>query len=83
MINLPLRLVSPATVLRTAAMPARKPNAELRSREHLTNVEVERLVVAKNNRWGHRDATMIQPNGCAEQRKRPRDHFKHVIRPPK
>ena len=38
----------------------RKPNAEYRSREHLTEREVERLIDAvKGNRWGHRDATMV------------------------
>lgn len=38
----------------------RKANAELRGREYLTEAEVEKLVkVAKKNRWGHRDATMI------------------------
>ena len=31
-------------------VPRRKPNSVYRSREHLT--------VAKDNRWGHRDATM-------------------------
>ncbi len=41
-------------------MPVRRPNAELRTREHLTPSEVERLIKAtKDNRWGHRDATMI------------------------
>ena len=31
-----------------------------RSREHLTEREVEKLIeAAKGNRWGHRDATMI------------------------
>ena len=41
-------------------MPRRKPNAEYRSREHLTEREVERLIEAmKGNRWGHRDATMV------------------------
>jgi site-specific recombinase XerD len=40
--------------------PLRKPNADLRTREHLTEREVERLVeAAKSNRNGHRDATMI------------------------
>jgi site-specific recombinase XerD len=40
--------------------PTRRPNAELRSREHLTETGVERLVqAAKGNRWGHRDSTMI------------------------
>jgi type 1 fimbriae regulatory protein FimB/type 1 fimbriae regulatory protein FimE len=38
----------------------RKPNAAYRSREHLTEREVERLIeAAKDNRWGHRDATMV------------------------
>jgi site-specific recombinase XerD len=40
--------------------PLRKPNAELRTREHLTEPEVEKLIeAAKDNRWGHRDSTMI------------------------
>jgi type 1 fimbriae regulatory protein FimB/type 1 fimbriae regulatory protein FimE len=40
--------------------PVRKPNAELRTREHLTEPEVEKLIeAAKSNRNGHRDATMI------------------------
>jgi integrase len=38
----------------------RKPNAEYRPREHLTEREVERLIEAvKGNRKGHRDATMV------------------------
>jgi hypothetical protein len=54
-----LRLVSPATVKRTV-MPTRRPNAELRTREHLTEVEIERLMeAAKGNRWGLRDSTMV------------------------
>jgi hypothetical protein len=41
-------------------MPRRRPNAELRRREHLTEAEVERLMeAAKGNRWGLRDATMV------------------------
>jgi integrase len=45
---------------RPARLPRRKPNAEYRSREHLTEHEVERLIEAvKGNRWGHRDATMV------------------------
>ena len=41
-------------------MPTRHPNSELRPREHLTEREVEKLIVAaKDNRHGHRDATMI------------------------
>src|SRR5262245_32446723 len=40
--------------------PLRKPNAELRTREHLTGPEVGKLIeAAKFNRHGHRDATMI------------------------
>ena len=40
--------------------PLREPNAELRTREHLTEPEVEKLIeAAKGNRHGHRDACMI------------------------
>jgi integrase len=54
-----LRLVAPTEVNRTVA-PTRRPNAELRTREHLTPGEVESLIeAAKANRYGHRDATMI------------------------
>jgi integrase len=54
-----LQLVSPTTENRTVA-PGRRPNAELRSREYLTDAEIERLTdAAKANRYGHRDATMI------------------------
>ena len=54
-----LKLVTPATVNRTVA-PLRRPNADLRTREHLTEAEVERLIdAAKRNRHGLRDATMM------------------------
>ena len=54
-----LKLVTPTEVNRTAA-PTRRPDAELRTRQHLTSGEVEVLVqTAKANRHGHRDATMI------------------------
>src|SRR6516225_5280899 len=54
-----LRLVSPRTINGTVP-PRRVPNAELRTREYLTEAEVERLVkAAKVNRNGQRDATMI------------------------
>src|ERR1019366_6011520 len=54
-----LRLVSPAKVKRTV-MPTRRPNSELRPREHLTAREVEKLIeAAKSNRHGARDSTMI------------------------
>ena len=38
-----LKLVAPTTENRTVAMPTRKPNAELRTREYLTDAEVEQL----------------------------------------
>jgi type 1 fimbriae regulatory protein FimB/type 1 fimbriae regulatory protein FimE len=58
MARTPLRLVTPATVKRTVT-PTRPRNRDLRTREYLTPSEVERLTdAAKNNRWGHRDATM-------------------------
>ena len=54
-----LKLIAPANKKRTVAAPRRKRNAEYRSREHLTDREVERLIeAAKDNRWGHRDSTM-------------------------
>ena len=54
-----LRLVTPSTVNRTVT-PKRVPNGHLRTREYLTEAEVERLMAAaRKNRWGHRDATMI------------------------
>jgi integrase len=63
MANSHLRLVTPTQVLRTVRptyRPTRQPNAELRSREHLTRDEVAQLIeAAKSNRNGHRDATMI------------------------
>src|SRR5579863_10235752 len=54
-----LKLVSPATEKRTVT-PTRRPNAELRPREHLTEREVEKLVgAARGNRHGARDSAMI------------------------
>jgi integrase len=54
-----LKLVSPAKDNRTVT-PLRRPNAELRPREHLTEREVEKLIAAaKGNRWGQRDSAMI------------------------
>jgi type 1 fimbriae regulatory protein FimB/type 1 fimbriae regulatory protein FimE len=54
-----LRLVSPATVKRTVT-PRRRPNSELRPREHLTEREVEKLIgAAKRNRHGARDGAML------------------------
>jgi integrase len=54
-----LKLLTPSTEKRTVT-PRRRRNADLRTREYLTETEVERLLKAtKGNRWGHRDATMI------------------------
>ena len=40
--------------------PTRRPNRELRTREHLLEHEVKKMIeAAKSNRWGHRDSTMI------------------------
>ena len=51
MAKLPLKLVAPSTVNRTV-LPKRRKNGELRTREFLTETEVERLIKAakaKNN----------------------------------
>jgi len=59
MAKLHLKLVTPAAEKRTVT-PIRRPNADLRTREYLTEAEVERLIDAsRKNRWGHRDATML------------------------
>lgn len=50
----------PAVEKRTVVMPRRQKNADLRTREYLTDREVHRLIdAAKSNRHGHRDGTMI------------------------
>ena len=52
-------LVPPTAENRTIT-PTRRPDADYRTREHLTQTEVERLIkAAGKNRWGHRDATMV------------------------
>ena len=54
-----LRLVTSSTENRTVT-PRRGKNGQLRTREHLTIDEVERLIeAAKTNRYGHRDALMV------------------------
>jgi integrase len=54
-----LKLVTPTTKKRTV-IPRRRRNGDLRTREYLTEAEVERLMgAARGNRYGHRDATMI------------------------
>ena len=55
-----LRLVAPRNENRSVPMRARATNAELRQREYLTPDEVEKLMkVAREGRYGHRDATLI------------------------
>src|SRR5262245_41254082 len=54
-----LRIVSPDTVKRKVT-PRRPKNADVRTREYLTEREVERLIEGcRGNRRPHRDATMI------------------------
>ncbi len=54
-----LKLVS-STHINGTVPPRRRPNAELRPREYLTEAEVGRLMkAAGENRNGHRDATMM------------------------
>ena len=54
-----LRIVSPNTVKRKVT-PRRPKNADVRTREYLTESEVERLIEGcQGNRRPHRDATMI------------------------
>jgi type 1 fimbriae regulatory protein FimB/type 1 fimbriae regulatory protein FimE len=58
-----LALVTPSPVYGTVdpkGPPKRRRNAEVRSREYLTDAEVNRLIAgARENRNGHRDATMV------------------------
>lgn len=58
-----LTLVAPTTVYGTVDAhhpPKRRRNSESRTREYLTQAEVERLIkAASDNRNGHRDATMV------------------------
>jgi integrase len=59
MIKSHLHVVSPANENRTVT-PRRLPYADIRPREHLTEREVEKLIeVAKRNRRGQRDATIL------------------------
>ena len=54
-----LQLIRPTTENRTV-VPRRRKNSDIRTREHLTKDEVERLIeAAKTNRYGQRDALMI------------------------
>jgi integrase len=55
--NLPMMATA---TLKRAVRPLRRRNSALRSREHLTETEVKKLIeAAKGNRHGHRDATMV------------------------
>src|SRR5262249_22233064 len=56
-----LRIVAPAGENPTVHAPVRLANSEYRTREHLTEAEIERLmtVARQGGRYGHRDATAI------------------------
>ena len=55
-----MKVVDPTNKKRTVELPVRLPNSEYRSREHLTEQEVKRLIAAaKDNRYGQRDSTMV------------------------
>ena len=59
MANAPLKLVTP-TIEKRTVMPKRAKNADLRTREYLTEHEIDALMAAaRQNRYGHRDAAMI------------------------
>src|SRR6516165_10697893 len=54
-----LKIVTPTTEIRKVT-PRRPKNADVRTREYLTESEVEQLIDGcKDNRWPHRDQTMI------------------------
>src|SRR3954470_1471754 len=64
MVNPHLTLVPPTTDIGTVgdrrSPPRRQCNAKVRAREYLTDGEIARLIDAGgNNRYGHRDATMV------------------------
>src|SRR5262245_4885833 len=55
-----LKSATPTDEKRTIATPRRPKNAQLRTREHLSESEIERLMeAARKNREGHRDTLMI------------------------
>jgi integrase len=59
-----LAVIAPATINGTVEErrrpPKRRPNADARAREYLTDAEVQKLMkAAGDNRNGHRDATMV------------------------
>src|SRR6516162_1349114 len=54
-----LKLVA-SNIKKRTVTPKRTKNSELRTREYLTGHEIEALMAAaRQNRYGHRDATMI------------------------
>lgn len=56
--NAQLRLATPRSVFRS--VPARPPNAELRTGEYLTPAKVEKFMKeARQGRYGHRDGALI------------------------
>ena len=63
MAKLQLALVTPGTIngtVQPGQPPRRRPNADTRAREYLTDAEVQKLMkAAGGNRNGHRDATMV------------------------
>jgi integrase len=55
-----LKVVRPTHKKRAVGMPVRKPNSAYRTREHLTEPEIKKLIeAAKDNRYGHRDSAMV------------------------
>jgi type 1 fimbriae regulatory protein FimB/type 1 fimbriae regulatory protein FimE len=70
MANARLRLVAPTTINRTVLTPRRRPNRELRTREHLTADEVERLIeTVKNNRHVRAGTSFIMTRSLRQKRK--------------
>ena len=56
----PERHLRPSKGERWKVIPRRRSNAELRTKEYLTEAEVGRLLKAtRKGRWGHRDATLV------------------------
>ena len=55
-----LKVVASSNEKRTVQRPVRSPNSKYRTREYLTEREVNKLIeAAKGNRWGQRDSTMV------------------------
>ena len=55
-----LKVVASDNEKRTVQPPVRLPNSKYRTREYLTEREVNKLIeAAKGNRWGQRDSTMV------------------------